>query len=184
MARTRLRSTLILLLLAASACGGGATTGAADVATESERRALRQPRPEPLDFAPRVAVGAMQLVGTIDWPRAGVTPELGVSELVVTGLLARRDVEFVERRRFDVAYVFLTDLFGRKPNPAGDRVTVMPVLPCGACDHCRAGRASACPHSTMIGSDARISIPRCVKDATILPNTIAPGRSGLARSIS
>ena len=26
--------------------------------------------------------------------------------------------------RFDVAYVFLTDFFGRKPNPTGDRVTV------------------------------------------------------------
>jgi hypothetical protein len=28
------------------------------------------------------------------------------------------------RRRFDLAYVFLTDLFGRLPNPGGDRVTV------------------------------------------------------------
>lgn len=35
----------------------------------------------------------------------------------------------------------------------GDRVTVMPVLPCGKCDHCAAGRQSACPHSTMIGID-------------------------------
>jgi hypothetical protein len=28
------------------------------------------------------------------------------------------------RAQFDLAYVFLTDLFGRRPNPAGDRVTV------------------------------------------------------------
>lgn len=28
------------------------------------------------------------------------------------------------RLRFDIAYVFLTDLFGRRPNPGGDRVTV------------------------------------------------------------
>ena len=28
------------------------------------------------------------------------------------------------KRRFDVAYVYLTDFFGRKPNPGGDRVTV------------------------------------------------------------
>lgn len=28
------------------------------------------------------------------------------------------------RLRFDLAYVFLTDLFGRRPNPGGDRVTV------------------------------------------------------------
>lgn len=27
-------------------------------------------------------------------------------------------------RKFDVAYVYLTDFFGRKPNPGGDRVTV------------------------------------------------------------
>ncbi len=30
----------------------------------------------------------------------------------------------VSRLRYDLAYVFLTDLFGRLPNPAGDRVTV------------------------------------------------------------
>ncbi len=28
------------------------------------------------------------------------------------------------RLRFDLAYVFLTDLFGRRPNPGGDRITV------------------------------------------------------------
>jgi hypothetical protein len=28
------------------------------------------------------------------------------------------------KMRFDLAYVFLTDLFGRRPNPGGDRVTV------------------------------------------------------------
>ncbi len=30
----------------------------------------------------------------------------------------------MSKLRFDLAYVFLTDLFGRKPNPGGDRVTV------------------------------------------------------------
>jgi len=30
----------------------------------------------------------------------------------------------ISRLRFDLAYVFITDLFGRLPNPAGDRVTV------------------------------------------------------------
>ena len=35
-----------------------------------------------------------------------------------------------------------------------------------------------------IGSEAKISTPRCVSDATSLPSTIAAGRSGLASSIS
>ncbi len=30
----------------------------------------------------------------------------------------------LSRRDFDIAYVILTDLFGRRPNPSGDRVTV------------------------------------------------------------
>jgi len=30
----------------------------------------------------------------------------------------------ISRLRFDLAYVFITDLFGRLPNPAGDRITV------------------------------------------------------------
>jgi len=36
---------------------------------------------------------------------------------------------------------------------SGDRVTVMPVLPCGACDLCRAGRQISCQHTTMLGID-------------------------------
>lgn len=39
----------------------------------------------------------------------------------------KRLVEGIERRsklRFDLAYVFVTDLFGRVPNPDGDRITV------------------------------------------------------------
>ena len=39
-------------------------------------------------------------------------------EKLVEGLPAE------SKRRFDLAYVFLTDLFGRRPNPDGDRVTV------------------------------------------------------------
>jgi hypothetical protein len=74
-----------------------------DVASEREWRSLRQDRPEPLNDAPRVAVGTVELVGTVEWPAGVVTPQLGISELAVTGLLRRRDVRFVERRRFAVA---------------------------------------------------------------------------------
>lgn len=99
----RLRSTSVLLLLAVAGCGGGTAMSGSDVATEGEWRALRQDRPAPLGFAPRVSVGSVEVVGTLEWPPGLVTPALGISELVVTGLLARRDVDFVERRRFSVA---------------------------------------------------------------------------------
>jgi alcohol dehydrogenase, propanol-preferring len=35
----------------------------------------------------------------------------------------------------------------------GDRVLVPPVLPCGKCRTCRAGRANACEHVRMFGND-------------------------------
>ena len=38
--------------------------------------------------------------------------------------------------------------------------------------------------SITIGSDAIIKIARCASDANSLPSTIAPGRNGLASSIS
>lgn len=34
---------------------------------------------------------------------------------------------------------------------AGQRVTAMPVLPCGRCPLCAAGRAISCQHTTMLG---------------------------------
>jgi len=75
-----------------------------DVATESEWRALASPRPEPLPGAVRLAFAGIELP---DAPPSGratpVSSALGLSELVVAGLLRRRDVEFVERRRFAVA---------------------------------------------------------------------------------
>jgi hypothetical protein len=50
-----------------------------------------------------VGVARIELAGTVPWPAGTVTPQLGISELVVTGLLTRRDVRFVERRRLEVA---------------------------------------------------------------------------------
>lgn len=94
-----------ILACAAAGCagpvGGGAATG---TASEEEWRALRQPRPEPLAGAVRVTVSEVSFLGDVAWPDAtAVDAELGVSELVVANLLRRRDVDFVERRRFAAA---------------------------------------------------------------------------------
>ncbi|HIF41233.1 MAG TPA: hypothetical protein EYQ74_09060 [Planctomycetes bacterium] len=56
------------------------------------------------------------------WERTGVS---GSHEFLYIG--PRELVERIpepSRLRFDLAYVFLTDLFGRRPNPEGERVTV------------------------------------------------------------
>lgn len=105
-ARSRFRRPAGALALAAgltvAGCGGGAATMGSDVASEAEWRALREPRPGPLDGAARVAVGEVAFLGVVDWAFPGtVSAPLGISELVVAGLLRRRDVDFVERRRFE-----------------------------------------------------------------------------------
>ncbi|MEM1449042.1 MAG: hypothetical protein AAGI22_08005 [Planctomycetota bacterium] len=56
------------------------------------------------------------------WARTAVVPShcflfLGPEELV-------RGIPAESKLRFDLAYVHLTDLFGRIPNPEGDRITV------------------------------------------------------------
>lgn len=98
---------MVLLLCAAvtvSGCGGVTSGAGPEAATDAEWRALRQPRPEPLSGAARVTVADVDFLGSYAWPpRAPVSAELGVAELVVAGLLRRRDVDFVERRRFSVA---------------------------------------------------------------------------------
>lgn len=71
------------------------------VATEAEWQAVREPRPEPLPGSARVTLSGVRFLGAYPWPEAvRVEPGLGVGELVVANLLRRRDVRFVERRRF------------------------------------------------------------------------------------
>ncbi len=63
--------------------------------------------------------------GVVDNPAWGRTATLPMQEFILIGPRALiESISAVSKRRFDVAYVFLTDLFGRVPNPAGDRVTV------------------------------------------------------------
>lgn len=96
--------SLPCLLLLVAACGGAAPsagpTPAADV-TMAEWSALATPRPEPLQGATRVTVSEIEVLSADPWGLAApLDPSLGLAELVVAGLLRRRDVQFVERRRF------------------------------------------------------------------------------------
>lgn len=103
----RRASILPLLLLAAGACGlavgcagpgGGAPEGPGP---EEAWESLRSPRPEPLDGATRVTVSDLTLLGQGRWSESLPVPAaLGLQELVSLNLLRRRDVHFVERRRF------------------------------------------------------------------------------------
>lgn len=99
------RGALAVTCLTLVACGGPMTTGGgAGVATDAEWRALRQDRPDPLPGAPRLTVAEVAFLGSFPWPEAArPSPDIGMSELVVANLLRRRDVHFVERRRFDAA---------------------------------------------------------------------------------
>lgn len=97
---------LTVASVAAGCVGGGPSAGPAPAAdiSEAEWRALATPRPEPLPGSARVTVSELRLTNPDAWGlTASVDVPLGLSELVVAGLLRRRDVHFVERRRFSVA---------------------------------------------------------------------------------
>ncbi|HSW30892.1 MAG TPA: hypothetical protein VLH75_15505 [Longimicrobiales bacterium] len=103
---SRLPLLLPSLLLTACGGGGGGTAGmapSAPRASDAEWNALATPRPEPLAGAARVSVGEIRILGTPSWGSPPVELGLGMSELVAAGLLRRRDVHFVERRRFAAA---------------------------------------------------------------------------------
>jgi len=104
-ARSRTPHLLASLLLAGCAAGGGGAgpSTAAPRASEAEWASLATPRPEPLTGAPRVSVGEIGVLGTPSWSTSPVETGLGMSELIAAGLLRRRDVHFVERRRFAAA---------------------------------------------------------------------------------
>ena len=103
--RSFVPSALVAALML-SACSGGsgpAATPAPADASEAEWQALATPRPESLAGAARVSVSEITLLGD-PWDLEGATDiSLGISELIVTGLLRRADVNLVERRRFAAA---------------------------------------------------------------------------------
>jgi hypothetical protein len=93
-------TSLVLALWSCASPG----VGSGGAATDAEWLDLATPRPVPLPGAPRVALGSIEAAGPLPWELATPVPlDLGLSELVVAGLLRRRDVEFVERRRFAAA---------------------------------------------------------------------------------
>ena len=116
----------VALTVALSACAG-TTIGSSVVApaTEAEWRELRTPRPAPLPGAARVTITSVEMLGAYPWAYAGtVGADLGIAELAVAGLLRRRDVHFVERRRFATAA--LAERNGL-PRPAGRPVVGVSV---------------------------------------------------------
>ena len=91
------------LLATMASCGGGAARGTG-AAAEAEWRALASERPIPLAGAVRLTFTDVELLSEPPWSLTSDVPlPLGISELVVAGLLRRRDVHFVERRRFSAA---------------------------------------------------------------------------------
>jgi hypothetical protein len=100
---------LVPLALGAAALLGGCAAGARGSGTppapsNAEWRALAAPRPAPLPGAARLSVADFELLADLPWPASGAVPaRRGLTELVVAGLLRRRDVHLVERRRFAAA---------------------------------------------------------------------------------
>ena len=97
------RAAAILVLFTATGCAGSAA-GGGDAWSDAEWRTIHEPRPEPLPGAATVTVAEVSFLDEPAWPAtAPVAAELGVAELVTANLLRRRDVHFVERRRFAAA---------------------------------------------------------------------------------
>ena len=104
--KTRSRLVVLIpLLLGGCAGGSGPGTDASPAPVDEDVwAALLEPRPEPMQGAPRLTVGEISLAEASPWGAdAAVPAALGVRELVSAGLLRRRDVHFVERRRFAAA---------------------------------------------------------------------------------
>lgn len=101
---TGLRATVLGAAVLAGACvSGGGPPSSVMIAPESTWRTLNRPRPQPLADAPRISVTELAVI-VEGWPgESAVPPSLGLQELVAAGLIRRRDVEFVERRRFVAA---------------------------------------------------------------------------------
>ena len=104
--RPRTVALALLSLGGLSACASGsAPESAAPLPTtpESVWDALERPRPEPLQGATGVTVSEILLLGDPWGIESPVPTAIGIQELISAGLLRRRDVNFVERRRFAVA---------------------------------------------------------------------------------
>jgi hypothetical protein len=98
--------SLLTLPLLQGCAGGGTAASPPLVATttpESLWESLDRPRPEPLAGAARITVSEIILLSDPWGILSPIPTAVGLQELVSAGLLRRRDVEFVERRRFSRA---------------------------------------------------------------------------------
>jgi len=92
------------LTVATSSCAIAGTVPPDEPATDAEWLRLADPRPQPLPGATRISLAGVELATGAPWRLTSPVPvDMGISELVVAGLLRRPDVEFIERRRFSVA---------------------------------------------------------------------------------
>lgn len=102
--RSPLRLATAVALVGAGACASGGPGGTAADAPDAAWQALATPRPAPVSGAVRLSFSGVELPRQPPWAFPGtVGAELGLSELIVAGLLRRSDVDFVERRRFSAA---------------------------------------------------------------------------------
>ncbi len=120
-----LRAVALLSTVVAGACvSGGGPPSSVAVAPESVWLSLNRPRPQPLAAAARVSVTGLVLLGAARPDASAVSPSVGLQELVVAGLIRRRDVQFVERRKFTAAVERETQ--GLPPLPNSPSVGVSP----------------------------------------------------------
>lgn len=97
-----LASFALLPLTGCAGRGSGPEPAEATDTREGVWDELEEPRPDPLPAAPRVTVSNLLLLSP-PWTPESISASLGIQELVTTELLRRRDLEFVERRRFTEA---------------------------------------------------------------------------------
>lgn len=95
----------VLVWIVGGCAGGTGTAGAGGgPGAGGGWESLREPRPEPLSGAARITVAELAVLGQGRWSGdLPVSPSLGLRELTSLNLLRRRDVRFVERRRFSRA---------------------------------------------------------------------------------
>jgi hypothetical protein len=175
-----------MLVIATSAVVGGAcasvgSAGPLGTATDAEWRALSRPRPPALSGAARVSISQVEFLGRFPWNTpAAVAPALGVEELVVAGLLRRRDVRFIERRRFAAAVEAIRN--GVRPAPgapppgiseSADFITTAVWIPVGS------GQASVEVRLSTLETGAVAGATRLVlsddADPVMLARTIVNG---------
>ncbi len=98
------RAVLSAFLCLLAGCGlRGPPGSTVAVASEGMWRSLHRPRPEAIDPAARVSVSNITVLNEDRAMDVAISLDIGLSELVSAGLLRRRDVRFVERRRFSEA---------------------------------------------------------------------------------